>query len=535
MNEALYSNWRVELGRHWKLLLVFFALCAFAAGVTAPLADPDLPIHLATGEWVVRHHSVPFVEPWAWTRSGAPFYAYSWGIETIYFLLYRSWGPTGLQVLQGIIYVGIVGAILFLGVVARWRAWTTIGMILIQILITVGVSAFLRPQSILLLVTPVAWGLVILAAETEQIATVLVLLVLNSAVLANSHLLFPITLAPCVFLLAHPPTDRKRFLLIPCAIVLGWFITPYALHWVAIYKQNFAPNAMFGPPSPISEYRPGFTSAATLGISSVLLAIPFAFLPWVAAPRFISLERLLHGLLWLAGLLMFALATRAMVVWWLLILPMVAAVLELVPSPRNSTVRVTQIGMLVAVFAALALSGVDDVQDPWMGAGSIATRRLPSLNARSMEPIAEWLDCNVKRAVGGRLVTTFNLGGYVPWRLPYLSESIDGRTIFPDSVAKADTYFSPNRATVPLPPWRSAELAIAPIYVPVAAVLDTAKGWHRIALTSQVSGRAGLIGLWVTDKWWARAGTVALPTHVIALPHVIVRQGTNHFACGPSV
>jgi hypothetical protein len=208
-----------------------------------------------------------------------------------------------------------------------------------------------------------------------------------------------------------------------------------------------------------------------------------------------------------------------LVVWWLLIIPSVGCAIEMLPVTTLPVLRTAQRGAVAAIFVSVGLLGVDDWLDPWMRAGSTSTRTLPSMNARSIEPIAEWLDCNVKPDVHGRLVTTFNYGGYVPWRLPYLSESVDGRTFFPDSVALAETYFPPNRSSIPLPPWRTADLAIAPMNYPIAAVLDTATGWRRIALTSQLEGKPSMIGLWITERWWQRAGRSPMPLHMIPLYH----------------
>jgi hypothetical protein len=64
---------------------VFVVICLFVGGVTVPLSDADLPMHLALGEWIVRHRGVPFTEPFAWTRAGEPFFAYSWGPEVLYY------------------------------------------------------------------------------------------------------------------------------------------------------------------------------------------------------------------------------------------------------------------------------------------------------------------------------------------------------------------------------------------------------------------------------------------------------------------
>lgn len=513
------ADWREALGPYWRAQLAFFALCLFAAGSTLALADPDLPIHIATGEWIVRHHAFPLVEPWAWTRAGAPFQAYSWLPETIYYLTLAHVGPVGLHVLQGLVYVALGASIVVLGRVAHWKAWTTIVAVAIQLIVALGTTPYLRPQAVLAIAMPLAWALVLRARDVRRLTWELPALVGLSAVVANSHLLVPIMLAPCVLLLTHPLEQRRRLLTIPLAIVAGWFLTPYSLQWVAIYRLNFAPNALLRPPSPIAEYKPGFTTAVTAGVSSLFMCFAFVVLPWVAAPRLERRERVSHGFLWFGGLLLFAAAVRSLIVWWLLIIPITALALEMLPRPTLPTLRTAQRAIVLVIFASVALLGIDDWRNPWMSTGTVTTRVLPTMNARSIEPIAEWLDCNVRHDAGGRLVTIFNYGGYVPWRLPYLSESIDGRTIFPDSVAKAETYFPPNRAVIPLQPWRTADLAIAPVDFPIGTVLDTASGWHRLAITSQMEGKATMIGLWVTDRWWSKAGLGPLPTHVIPLMH----------------
>ena len=105
------EQWREALGPLWRWQLALIALLLFAAGFSLPFADPDLSIHLATGEWVAKHHAVPFVEPFAWTRPGAPFQAYSWAIELFYFELMKHFGPMGLNVLQGITYVALAAVV----------------------------------------------------------------------------------------------------------------------------------------------------------------------------------------------------------------------------------------------------------------------------------------------------------------------------------------------------------------------------------------------------------------------------------------
>jgi hypothetical protein len=257
----------------------------------------------------------------------------------------------------------------------------------------------------------------------------------------------------------------------------------------------------------------------TSGTNALALAIPLTILPWVAAPRLDAKARVLYGFLWLAGLLMFALAVRSLVVWWLLMLPLTGMVLSEVRTPSIRVVRTAQRAILLVIFALIAAACLETWLDPALRAGTVASRYLPSTNAKAIEPLAKWLDCNTRHEAGGRLVTSFNYGGYVPWRLPYLSESIDGRVIFADSVGLAETYVVPTRRDFPLQPWRTADLAIFPVTFPVAAVLDTAHGWHRIAITSQIAGPATMIALWVQEKWWQRAGSAPLPHSTLPVMH----------------
>jgi len=68
------------------------AIVVVLFGAVRPLGDPDLPMHLAVGEWIVRHRAVPFVEPFAWTAAGQPYFAYSWLPQATYFVVFSEFG-----------------------------------------------------------------------------------------------------------------------------------------------------------------------------------------------------------------------------------------------------------------------------------------------------------------------------------------------------------------------------------------------------------------------------------------------------------
>src|SRR5262249_58615014 len=49
------AQWRDALGAHWRVALYLIAVLLFVAGFSLPFANPDLPIHLATGECIAKH------------------------------------------------------------------------------------------------------------------------------------------------------------------------------------------------------------------------------------------------------------------------------------------------------------------------------------------------------------------------------------------------------------------------------------------------------------------------------------------------
>jgi hypothetical protein len=127
------------------------------------------------------------------------------------------------------------------------------------------------------------------------------------------------------------------------------------------------------------------------------------------------------------------------------------------------------------------------------------------------------------------MYTWFNYGSYLVWRLPTFSPSIDGRTIFPDSVAGADMLTSGLLRRPEYRTWSSADLAILPLYFGVAATLDSAKQWKRAASLHRPESPADSVGLWVKRSWWVSEGTAPLPEYGLTLTGTSV--GVANSAC----
>jgi len=494
--------WRSELGARWPLWVGIGGLLLFAFGFAAPLVDPDLPMHLATGAWIVQHRAVPWTEPFAWTRWGAPYYAYSWLPEIVYQLLYANWGAPALRVLHGLTQVATGASLLWLACVNRWKSWTALVLIFLTVVTSSVVAGFLRPQALLVPLVLLSWACGVRVLDSPHPARWASALAIVAAVSANTHLLFPLTGLPLAIAVSRTPIQARRAALVAACLVAGWLVTPYGLAWPKVFALYFGHNPLFDYPSPIAEFIPGFRFAVK-NILWLVLAGTLALAPWAlssvdAKPR----QRVVFGFLWFIGLVGFALATRAIAVWWFATLPILALLLERLPRPRTSrrVLLLTFVSLPVVLTVKFARLGAD------VGIGVVPPARA------SLDPLVAWLNEHVrlKTTSQPRVLTNFDFGSYLTWRLPGYSMSIDGRTIFPDSAALPEAYRNGDQGPFPLGPWRSADLAIVNLRLPVAAVLDTARGWVRLETVPIGRSVPQAAGLWAREDW-LRTVAASLP------------------------
>jgi len=82
-----------------RLMVLFAALCAFAAAAFAPqmLWDGDTLWHLATGDWMLSHHRLAATDPFSFTVPGKPWTNLEWLSELIMAPIYAAGSWSGLQ------------------------------------------------------------------------------------------------------------------------------------------------------------------------------------------------------------------------------------------------------------------------------------------------------------------------------------------------------------------------------------------------------------------------------------------------------
>jgi hypothetical protein len=501
-------EWHDALGEHWRAFLALYVAIVFVLAALMPLDDIDLPIHLAIGEWIARHHAVPFTEPFAWTRMGAPYFAYSWLVQLGSYGLLALLGPLGLHLLYGAIAAASVLAVAAMGRAEGWRPWPTLLLAAIHFVVLTRVTPSLRPQVVLYALVPLAWAAASTLRRGDERSTRwgIAALFVASALAANSHILFALTGAPVFVLVLDPPARRRTAIYAVLAVVVGWLFSPYGLSWLEVFRLNFAPNPLFRYPSPISEYQPGFNASPLIGAF-------LALVPWFAAgsPLFRTDGTLTSpatrrwfamAAIWLVGLIAFSRVEKAITIWWLVSLPRACATLSRIPDPRSllrARARVAAlavIGLLLCAEHAIMGGAIRSRE------GTVASRTLPGRWAVEAEPLAAWLQSHARPDSRARLFTTFNFGSYLTCRLPEYSASIDSRTIFPDSVALPEAYIVKDLADSALGPWPSADVAIVPLDYSVASAIDRSPEWVRLARPDSARARRALLGLWARRAWW---------------------------------
>ena len=118
-------------------------------------------------------------------------------------------------------------------------------------------------------------------------------------------------------------------------VMLGWLSSPYALHWPEVFALNLGYNAITAGLSPAGELAPGFSVSPVLGAA-------LAALPFLADVRSIRLaERAALGILWLAGLVLFARYFKGLGPWWWCALPLVVIVLRRLPDISDRRVELS--------------------------------------------------------------------------------------------------------------------------------------------------------------------------------------------------
>jgi hypothetical protein len=286
----------VDLAVAGAAAIVLLAVAAFSARV---FIDGDTNWHVASGRWILDHHTVPLTDPFSFTYAGKPWIAHEWGSEVLMALAYLAGGWGGVVLL-----IGAAAGAAYALIARELRLWMgPVGQI-----IGLGLSfaclqpfLFARPH---ILAAPllVFWTSRLLAARRAGKAPPLELALLM-VLWANLHASFIFGLGVIGPFAAEALLEAPNTVAAKLAVVRGWGVfgviaTALALatpHGVAGLEFPFQVLGMKVLPN-ILEWRSATFQQPTLFEGALLITLFFGLWRGVRVPpfRLLLLVALVH-------------------------------------------------------------------------------------------------------------------------------------------------------------------------------------------------------------------------------------------------
>lgn len=189
------------------LIPAVYALVLFSRGL---LNDGDTFWHVASGNWILAHRSVPHVDPFSYTFLGQPWTAHEWLSEVLFAAIFDLAGWSGVLILTSLAFA--LTAILLASVLARYMGPLATWLTTMVAMGCVSPSLLARPH-ILALPAMAAWTIALLRARARETTPGLPVLIIM-VVWANLHGSFALglalTLAFAVEAVAERPDARLR-------------------------------------------------------------------------------------------------------------------------------------------------------------------------------------------------------------------------------------------------------------------------------------------------------------------------------------
>jgi hypothetical protein len=265
-------------GDRWVTL---FALLIPAVIAFHPLANNDLPMHLAVGDWIIEHGEVPTTDPFSANGHGGRWIAHEWLAALLFAATYKVAGATGLVALA-VLLSTLLGALQnrisqLLGVPAVARL-----LLLVPIWMVAGRRLMLRPHLLGLCSVLGLWYVTLIGRKHPRLLWFAVPLM---ALWANLHSSFILGIAFLIFDLlvwpdGHRASARQRLTVLASCVGatalqphgLGLFLFPFQLGLDPVFTSEVtewvSPFA-----SSISAIQFRATISFGIGVPTMVLAL----------------------------------------------------------------------------------------------------------------------------------------------------------------------------------------------------------------------------------------------------------------------
>ena len=421
-NDILKALTRHEkTGRRVLILSLLYTIPVLAS--MNPIIDPDIWLHLRTGQWIIENGTVPVIDPFSIYGMGKPWIAYSWLFDLLVYGLYRAFGLVGLvcyTVVSSLLIAGALHTLVrrvephfsFAAVITALglacmlpllhpRPWLlTILFFIVELHILLGVRQSGNPRRLWLLPP-----LFILWANIH-IQFIYGLLVLGLA-----------AMEPLIYrLLPIVPTEAGskkiplgRLLLITLLCTIATLATPYHIH---LYWTVLEYMAQSVPSKYVNEHLPLRLGSFPEWLVLILTLATVFSIGWRRQIQPFPL------LLLTAGIFLSFRARRD--VWFVVVTAATIIATPRFREPAAENFTVTKLRLtFVAAAILVALSVVGWIRN-------ISENHLQEMVAKAY-PVSATAIVE-RRGYPSPLYNHYNWGDYLIWRLPNLPVSMDGRT-----------------------------------------------------------------------------------------------------------
>jgi|SRR5271157_919179 len=206
-------------------IALFLAVFARSPGLQSLLFDGDTGWHIRAGELALHTGRVPVSDPFSFSRPGQPWFAWEWGSDALFALLYRWRGLGAVAAMAGMV-LALAAAVLFARMLRRGAGlWIALALSLAAASAS-SIHYLARPHIFSILLYATALG--IIEEDRRRPGWRVWTLLPLAALWANLHAGF--AMLPATLFLAAccgPPERRLRDALLGAATGAATLLNPY--------------------------------------------------------------------------------------------------------------------------------------------------------------------------------------------------------------------------------------------------------------------------------------------------------------------
>jgi hypothetical protein len=204
---------------------LFLAMFARPAGLQSLLSDGDTGWHIRAGELALATGRAPEADPFSFSRPGEAWFAWEWGSDALFALLYRWRGLAGVAAMAGAV-LALGAAVVFARMLRRGAGLFVALALALAAASASSIHYLARPHAFSILLYAVALG--VIERDGRYPSWRVWCLVPLAALWANLHAGFAVLPATLALAAVCGPSGRRlRYALLAAATGAATLLNPY--------------------------------------------------------------------------------------------------------------------------------------------------------------------------------------------------------------------------------------------------------------------------------------------------------------------